>query len=124
MRGREQDVSRRGVEERAGGLADTRGHARRVSSLHVHQIDLIEGISRLTLALEDQLRTVLRPVAFAGAPAFDRQTPDSGEKVAFRRLALREEGRANLGHDVKVEGPAEAGHYVDCGGNGQNEQSR
>ena len=46
-------------------------------------IDLVEGIARLALALEHEPLAVGRPVAFAGALAFDGQPPDAGQEVAL-----------------------------------------
>ena len=54
-----------------------------VAAGHVHQVDLIERIARLALALKDELTAVLRPVAFAGPAAFDGEPADPGEEVAL-----------------------------------------
>ena len=79
-------------------LPDAGRDARRVAGLHVHQIDLIEGIAGLALALKDELLAVVRPVALAGAAALDRQAAD------------RVRGsRAPDGWAVRQQGPAEAG---------------
>src|SRR5688572_11358903 len=93
MSGGEQHVTRLRVDERAGCLADPWRDARDVSARHVHQIDLIEGIARLTLALEHELTAVLRPVPLAGASSFYREATNPGKEVTLgERRSLR--GRA------------------------------
>ena len=69
-------------------LPDAGRHARDVAARHVHQIDLVEGIARLALALEDELPAVLRPVALAGASSFDGETADSREEITLGKRGL------------------------------------
>ena len=60
------------------------GEMRLVSPVvEVEHVDLIEGIARLALALEHEPLAVRRPVAFAGAPAFDGEPPDARQEVAL-----------------------------------------
>jgi hypothetical protein len=44
---------------------------------------LVEGIVRFALALEDEPLAIGRPVALAGALAFDGQSPDAAQKVSL-----------------------------------------
>ena len=79
--------SRARTEERAGRLAVAGRDARRVAGRHVQRVDLIEGIARLALALKDEPLAVRRPVALAGAAAFDGEPADARQEVALLGLA-------------------------------------
>src|SRR5688572_21453446 len=97
MRRREENVTRLGVDEGAGRLAGSRRHARRVPAVHVHQIDLIERISGLALALENELLAILRPVAFAGTAPLDGQAPDSRQEIRSEERRVGKECRYRWG---------------------------
>src|SRR5688572_12038359 len=97
MRRGEEDVACLGVDKGTGRLAGSGRDTRRVPAVHVHQIDLIERVPGLALALEDELPAVLRPVALAGAASFDRQTADPRQEIALRRLRLCRKGRCGDG---------------------------
>ena len=83
MRRRKQDLIGAGAEERAGRLAVAGRDALGVARGQVERVDLVEGIARLALALKDEPLAVRRPVAFAGAAAFDRQPADARQEVAL-----------------------------------------
>src|SRR6187397_3221892 len=99
MCGGKQHVTSFGIDERAGGLASAGRDARHVAVRHVHQIDLIEGIARLALALEYELPAVFRPIPLAGASSFDGETTNPGEEVTLGSWALRLETRKQTGPD-------------------------
>ena len=102
VRGGELDVailSR--PEERARGLAKTRRDAFGVAAVEIERVDLIEGIAGLALALKDEALAVRRPVALAGALAFDGEPPDAREEVAL--LVSRSRGLERQGTERERE---------------------
>src|SRR5918993_3925297 len=98
MGGREEDVARGWIDERTGGLADTRRDTGRIPGLHVHEVNLVKRIAGLALALKDELAAVGRPVAFASATAFDRQPADARQELALAGGSLRRYRRVGPGH--------------------------
>src|SRR5439155_2049997 len=83
VRRRELDLVAAGTEERARRLAGARRDALRLAGAEVEHIDLIEGIPGLTLALKDEPLAVRRPVAFAGAPPFDGEPPNTRQEITL-----------------------------------------
>src|SRR5688500_5708576 len=115
MRGRKEDVPGLGVDEGARRLARAWRDARDRPRLHIHQIDLIERIARFALALEDELSTVLRPVALAGPAPLDRQPANTGQKIPLGWLSLgphhpADAGRHNGGHENEESSRASTLH--------------
>ena len=86
---REHDLAAAGTEERARGLAHAGRDALGVAAGEVEHVDLVEGIARLALALEHEPLAVRRPVAFAGALAFDREPADAAQEVSLLRWSGR-----------------------------------
>src|SRR5207247_5141348 len=85
-----------GTKERAGRFAQTGRDALAVAGREIERVDLIEGITRLALALKDEALAVGRPVAFSGAASLDGETADAAEEIALLRRAgglLRRERR-------------------------------
>src|SRR5436190_15862847 len=92
MRRCEFDLAAVRAEERARRLADARGDALRFSGREIEDIDLIERVRGIALALEHQALAVGRPVALAGALAFHGQAADAAQE----RALLRGRGRLRL----------------------------
>src|SRR6185295_3810997 len=72
-----------GTEERACGLADARRDAFGLAAPEIEDVNLIEGIARLALALKHDPLAVRRPVTLARASAFDGQAPHARQKVTL-----------------------------------------
>ena len=106
MRRREFDLGAVRPEERARRLADARRDALGIAGRQIEHVDLIEGIAGLALALEHQPLAVRRPVAFAGALAFDGQPPDAAQEIAFLRWRLGLTGhRHDSGNETRPPPP-------------------
>jgi hypothetical protein len=92
VRRREFDLVAHRAEERTGRLAHAGRDALHVAAREVHHEDLVEGVRRVALALKYQALAVRRPVAFAGALAFDGEPAHARQEVALlvrRRRLLR-----------------------------------
>ena len=79
------------------------GETRVVSPVsEIEQIDLVERIPLLALALENQLLAVGMKIAFAAALPFVDELAGIGEKARFRRGLVRgEERRAPKGEEER-----------------------
>ncbi len=53
-----------------------------VSRLEIHEVDLIEGIAGLTLALEHEPRGVAAEVSLARAPSLEAELAHAGQQGA------------------------------------------
>ena len=85
--GGEQEPLPGGMDPGAGGLADAGRDQRGVAALQVHEIDLVEGVAGLPLALEDHLRPVGTEIALARAGALEDQLAGVGEELRTRARA-------------------------------------
>jgi hypothetical protein len=77
----EEDVGAVRAEEGAGRLADAGTDEVALTTLKVEPEDLVERIALDSLALEDHVEVVRRPVAFAGAASLEGESPRALEEI-------------------------------------------
>src|SRR4051794_22078528 len=89
MRRREKNVIRSRPKESAGGFTRARRDTSSVAGFEIKDVLLIKWISRIALALEDQLCSIRRKIPFAAPLSFEHQLSWVWEESLFRRGILR-----------------------------------
>ena len=91
----EQDVPGARLNERTGRFAVAGRDAPRIAVRQVQLVDLIERVSRLTLALKDHAGAVGREIAFSSARPLKRQPPRPRQKITLGNVLCGDGPRAD-----------------------------
>src|SRR4051812_20458146 len=88
MRGGKEQARGAGLKERAGRFAHARRDARGVAGEQIEDVDLIEWVPFLALALEADAVAIGAEVALAGALALEGELARIGKEAALLRAGL------------------------------------